>query len=249
MKRLHHTFTLLSLSAVSFRTVFLFFQERPFFAAGSPPGKESRTALAIRDPELPFAQWGSYLSTKGHLDRCYSNAKYFTQSKRDDCREEFIPCLVAALLKYPIVDIYLLARTNSYIDAVNEIPEEHRKWLRFVYNTGCYNLKQGLDCLKVGAKACIGHPGNSTSVIFYVSFLRRRARNQTLFDAMNDGNARMERAMRVWNFLTVFYRNRLVAIPSGGWKFFREPHDIAAAMAQSRAQCLGDCGMTIGEQP
>ncbi len=249
MKRLRCTFALLSLSAVSFCAVFLFIQERPFFSASAPPGKESRTALAIRDTEVPFAQWGSYISTKGYLDRCYSDAKYFTESKRDDCKEEFIACLDAALLKYPVVDVYLLAHTNNYMKWVNEIPEEHRKRLRFVYNTGCHNLKQWPDWLKAGAKAYIGHPGNSASEIFYFYFLRRWARSQTLCDAMNEGNARMESAMGVWDFLTVFYRNTLVAIPSGVWKFFREPHNLAAAMAQSRAECLGDCGMTMGEQP
>ncbi len=249
MTRLRRAFTLLSLAALSFCAVFLFFQERPFLRACSSSGKELRTALAIRDPESPFAQWGSFLSTKGYLDKCYSDAKYFSQSKKDDCRDEFISCLDAALTKYPAVDIYILAHTNRYVKWVNEIPQEHRKRLRFVYNTGCRNLKQGPDWLQAGAKAYIGHPGNSTSEVFYFYFLRRWARNQTLSDAMNMGNARMESAMRVWDFLTVFYRHKLVAIPSEVWKFFREPNNVAAAMAQSRAACLGDCGITMGEQP
>ena len=246
MKRLRYAISLTLLSAVSFCAVFLVVQEKPFLSTSSPPGRELRTALAIRDPESPFAQWGSFVSTKGYLDRYYSDAKYFTQSKRNDCKEEFISSLDAALLKYPVVDVYILAHTNNYIDWVRDIPEEHRERLRFVYNTGCRNLKQGPDWLKAGAKAYIGHPGTSSSEIFYFYFLRRWTRGHTLCDAMNEGNARMESAMRVWDFLSIFYHNTLAGIPSGVWKFFGESHDFAEVMKQSRAECLGDCGMRMG---
>ena len=246
MKRLRHPFALIVLSAVSFCAVLLFIQERPFFSTCSPPGKALRTAFAIRDPESPFAQWGSYVSTRGYLDRYYSDARYFTQSRRNDCKEEFISCLDAALLKYPVVDVYILAHTNNYIAWVNEVPEEHRKRLRFVYNTGCRNLRQGPDWLKAGAKAYIGHPGTSSSEIFYFYFLRRWTRSCTLCDAMNEGNAHMQSAMRVWDFLSIFYNNKPAGIPSGLWKFFGESHDTTEVMKQSRAECLGDCGMRLG---
>jgi ActR/RegA family two-component response regulator len=246
MKRLRCAIELIALSALCFGTLFVLLQERIFLPTGVGPGKELRTVLAIRDPEGPFAQWASYVFTRGYFNRYYSGAQYFTQSKKDDCKQEFISSLDAALTKYQVVDVYLLAHTNNYIEWVKEVPEEHRKNLRFVYNTGCYNLKQGPEWLKTGAKAYIGHPGNSASEIFYFYFLRRWARNYTLSDALDEANLHMENSVRTWELLASFRERKLTSIPSTVRELFSGSWNAASILQQSRAVCYGDGQMRIG---
>ena len=45
--------------------------------------------------------------------------------------------------RYPAVDLYLLAHSNKYVSWVEPLPETLRRRIRFVYNTGCHNQKQG----------------------------------------------------------------------------------------------------------
>jgi hypothetical protein len=165
--------------------------ERPFCGTRVPPGRERRAALAIRDNVTPFQKWGSKQFTLPCLNAGYDAAWYFTQNRRGGSKEEFLKQLEAALEKYPEVDLYLLAHSNHYLDWVTELPTAARSHLRFVYNTGCWDIKQGTRWLDLGARAYIGHPGESASPLFYFHFLRRWMRGQTLDEAMKEGNQLM----------------------------------------------------------
>jgi len=248
MKKLRYLFALVSLSVISFCLIFVILQERIFLPAATPPGKEFRTALAIRGPETPFSQWATYFSLRSYLKKTYSAPTYFTQSKHGECKEEFISALDAALQNYPEVDIYFLAHTNHYIDWVKEVPEEHRKQLRFVYNTGCHNLEQGPEWLKSGAKAYIGHPGESSSEIFYFFFLRRWMRGYTLNEAMDESNLQMEGAMRVWYLLSIFRDNKLAEVPPALFELLSPFWSRENHLQESWAVGYGNCELQIGSR-
>ncbi len=203
--------------------------DRIFLHTAAAPGREQRAALAIRDNVTPFQKWGTDLFTRGYLKRYYGASWYFTQSKRGDQEEEFVACLNKALEQYPAVDLYFLAHTNQYIRWVARLPEERRQRLRLVYNTGCYNLPQGPDWLKLGAKTYVGHPGQSSSEVFYYFFLRRWTRGYPLQRALHESNEHMEAVFRRLQTIT---RGRVNA----DWLF-----------KESKAVCYGDAHVRIGE--
>ena len=165
--------------------------DRIFSGARVPPGSEHRAALAIRDNVTPFQKWGSRQFTWPYLSASYDATWYFTQTNADSSKEAFLERLQEALERYPEVDLYLLAHHNHYVDWVAQVPAAARSHLRLVYNTGCRNLKQGPRWLNLGAKAYVGHPGESASPVFYVYFLRRWTRGHTLGEAIDESNRLM----------------------------------------------------------
>lgn len=167
-----------------------------------PPGRELRAALAIRDNVTPFQKWGTRTFTLEYLKRYYGGAWYFTQRKEGALKEEFTACLDQALQDYAVVDLYLLAHTNEYVKWVSELPAERRQRLRFVYNTGCHNLPQGQEWMGLGAKTYIGHPGVSSSSVFYYFFLRDWLRGGTLQEAMDASNRNADIAFRQYEWFT-----------------------------------------------
>lgn len=163
-----------------------------------PTGFERRAAVAIRDDVTPFQKWGSREFTLPYIAKHYGRAWYFTMSGDQHQIEEFHDAVGAALRQYAAVDLYLLAHSNKLIDWVAALPEEDRARLRLVYNTGCTDLKQGPRWLDLGAKAYVGHPGKSLSPVFYVYFLRRWTRGESLASAVSESN---QRANRVYDRL------------------------------------------------
>ncbi len=177
--------------------------DRLFWGAAIPPGRALRAALVLRDDVTPFQKWGSRQFTQPYLDRYYDAAWYFTQSDRADHKQEFLSSLRNALERYPQVDLILLAHTNRFVEWVAELPPQARGQLRLIYNTGCRDLRQGPIWLDLGAKGYIGHPGLSTSPVFYFYFLRRWTRGATAESAMEESNARMRTVLRRLEPLTL----------------------------------------------
>lgn len=159
--------------------------------SGITAGREERAAVAIRDNVNAFYKWGTLVFTYHYLDRHYATSRYFTQSDRNDCKEEFVAALTDALERHACVDLFLLAHTNNYINWVSPLPEPLRTKIRFVYNTGCHNESQGQEWLNLGADAYIGHPGVSQSPFFYFYLLRHWVRGNPLQSIIELGNERM----------------------------------------------------------
>ncbi|HLX62667.1 MAG TPA: hypothetical protein VKX17_15420 [Planctomycetota bacterium] len=167
-----------------------------------PHGKSARAAIAIRDNVSAFEKWGSKQFTEPYLNRYYDAAWYFTQCDSDKCEREFSATIDRALERYPQVDLFILAHTNSFLTWMKKLSPERRAHLRLVYNTGCYNLPQGAEWLKLGAKACVGHPGESDSPFFYFYFLRRWTRGEPLQSALDESNALMQTTVRRAEFFS-----------------------------------------------
>jgi hypothetical protein len=193
-----------------------------------PPGKNRRAAVAIRDDVTPFQKWGSREFTLPYLECYYDRAWYITLSGDQSQVRDFVSSVRTALAEYTAVDLYLLAHSNSLIRWVETIPESDRRRLRLVYNTGCTDLQQGPEWLELGAKAYVGHAGESLSPVFYVYFLRRWTRGDRLDEAVGEGN---RRAFRVFDALAPASLGNL---------------DPARLKADSEAVIFGDSTLGIG---
>lgn len=207
--------------------VFGWLADGVFWDTGVAPGREFRAALAIRDNVTTFQKWGTEVFTRGYLSRYYDDYWYFTQPSGGALEQEFIFSLDQALARYPQVDLFLLAHTNKYVAWVRKLPAERRARLRLVYNTGCHNLPQAQAWLDLGAKTYVGHPGVSISSVFYYFFMRRWTRGSTVQEAVDAGNALMERT---------FLRGEVISF--GRW-------NAAAFMRESLASRFGEAGLCI----
>lgn len=197
MSKTHAALTALTLTALAYLLAAFTIGDAMLRSAAAAPGREQRAALAIRDDVTPFQKWGTKMFTWGYLRRHYDVAWYFTQAYKGDQEEAFLTCLNDALERYPHVDIFLLAHDNRYLRWVGTVPEERRRRLRFVYNTGCHNEPQGKHWIHLGAEAYVGHPGKSLSPFFYYYFLRRWTRGDKIQEAANASNRLMKRAFDV----------------------------------------------------
>ncbi len=227
MQKRYAAIITLALPCLAFIAVISVVGDGIFLNTCVPPGKEFRAALAIRDNVTPFQKWGTAVFTWRYLCRYYGGAWYFTQSKKGDLEQEFIACLDNALQKYPQVDLFLLAHTNEYVKWAEQLPEDRRRHLRFVYNTGCHNLPQGDEWLKLGAKAYIGHPGNSSSSVFYYFFLRLWTRGEDLRHALDASNRLMEKSFRLFE------------------RFDKHWGDASELMKESTASSVGDAAIRL----
>jgi len=205
MRKLHAAAIAVTLAVLSYAAVIITLGDGFFVLSGVPPGREQRAALAIRDNVTTFQKWGTELFTLRYLRRYYGASWYFTQAKKGGKKEEFTACLDAALRRYPQVDLFLLAHTNKYVGWVEQLPEELRRRIRLVYNTGCHNQGQQAKWLELGAKTYVGHPGESASSVFYYFFLRRWARGESIQQASDESNRLMNRSFKQAEWLSFGY--------------------------------------------
>jgi hypothetical protein len=205
--------------------------DQPFLDVRIPPGKEHRAALAIRDrvEQSRFLRWLSRQFMWPYQARYYGAAWYFTQTDADDCKKAFQACLDKALQQYSDVDLYLMAHSNRFIDWVAELPAEHRRHLRLVYNQGCHDLPQGPEWLQLGAKAYVGHAGESTSSAVTFFFLRRWVHDYPLHEVMDESNALMRKTL------------------TRAGKLFPDQINAAHAILETEAGCYGNSQIRFGE--
>ncbi|MDX2174009.1 MAG: hypothetical protein SFY56_12875 [Bacteroidota bacterium] len=136
--------------------------------------KNNYAAIAIRDNVSNLEKNGSLVFTQAYLNKKYKHNIYFTQSFREDKKQQFIDSLKMFLSKFEKVDVYLLAHHNYYYNWFQGIDAEALSHLNLVYNTGCGNAADSLIYKNLGAKYYIAHSGKkSISPIFYFYFLRR----------------------------------------------------------------------------
>ena len=83
-------------------------------------------------------------------------------------------------------------------------------------------MKQGSAWLQLGAKAYVGHPGDSASPVFYFYFLRRWTRGANLHEAIAESNRLM--------------RSTLVKVESLSFGVV----DASRISQESEAFCYGD---------
>lgn len=201
--------------------------DRPLVRApgyGTPTG---RAALAYRDREIPFFQWGTQIFTQPLLEDHYAEVRYITERQRGDRRLLF-SAAADLLAKYESVDVFLAVHGERRLRrGFRHLP--HRERLRLVYSTGCADARFGQDWLDLGADAFVGHDGVlSVSPLFYVYFLRRWVEGLPLVTAVEQANAQMA--------------NRLAAS-----RLMVGAAQAHALVNQTRARIVGEARRTIGQ--
>ncbi len=170
--------------------------DRPFLPASIVATEHA--AFAIRDEVSAFEEWGTRAFTTSHLDAAYAEVLYVTQATRDGSdRVAILERLGDLLDRSETVDLFLLAHTNDYMAWIAELSSERRSRIRLVYDTGCFGDRHAASWIAIGAKAFVGHPGNSVSPVFYTSFLRRWARGWSVAEATESANARTARSLAI----------------------------------------------------
>jgi hypothetical protein len=167
----------------------------------TPASSSESAAIAIRDEAPGYEQWGTEHFTTPYLNR-YRQFWYFNQTGRGSRKKEFLNALRFALNKYEHVDLFLLAHTNTYYRWVKEIKPALRKKIRLVYNSGCDNLDQGQQWLKMGVQTYVGHPGRSASPLFYFYFLRRWTHGASVHEAVAASNSGMGKLLDIGSFFS-----------------------------------------------
>lgn len=202
--------------------------DRWFCRPHSPPGKNNRAAIAIRDNVNSFQKWGSKNFTAGYLEHYYHRYWYFTESSNNNCKKQFQQSLRYALSRYPQVDLYLLAHQNNYIYWIESLPPHLLTNLHLVYNTGCGDIYQGKHWLNLGADAYIGHYDQSSSPVFYFYFLRRWSCGYSAGQALAESNQLMKTFLKQIKILSF------------------SQLDAEKIFLQSQAEILGNPDITIG---
>lgn len=140
-------------------------------AHGTAPGRKRKAAVAIRDHVPGYQKVFTMQYTVPRLREAYDGYWYLTATEDDSKREEFLDALRHATTEYRVVDVFLLAHSNRYIDWIATLPEEQRRRIRLVYDTGCGDVSQARDWLSLGVRSFVGHGDHNVAPVFYSSFL------------------------------------------------------------------------------
>jgi hypothetical protein len=219
--------TTLLLVVAAFAAPFLLL-DPPRLARPARDEAASRAAFAVRDLVPPLQQWGTRSFTLPLLESAYAHVEYLTL--RDDGRvaKQLYQERLGALLDRGLpVDLFLLAHTNEFVTWTSELAPERRALLRLVYDTGCFDFRQRESWLALGARAFVGHVGESASTLFYVPFLRGWVRDASLGTLVDETNRRAALLIQRWALL----------------------HGVEAApiLEATRAELAGDASLRVGE--
>ncbi|MCB9546108.1 MAG: hypothetical protein H6706_09680 [Myxococcales bacterium] len=206
-------------------TVVLVVGDRPRALGPGAGPKAGRAAVAWRDHEIPFFQWGTQLYTLPLLRGVYAEVAYVTERTPAD-RDRLVRATEDLLRRYEAVDVFLAVHGGRTLPHVfRQIDPSLRRHLRLVYSTGCADAVFGERWLELGAQAFVGHRGRlSISPIFFVYFLRRWSEGRTLAEAVVAANAQAA--------------NRLGPIAG----FLPDGLD---PVAETRAELLGDAALSL----
>lgn len=202
----------------------------PRLARPQQDAERQRAAFAVRDLVPPFQQWGTRAFTVPLLESAYGHVEYLTlRDDGRDAKQRFQERLGATLDRGVSVDLFLLAHTNEFVVWTGELSAERRSKLRLVYDTGCFDLRQRESWLALGARAFVGHVGESASTLFYVPFVRGWVRGASLEALIEETNAQTQRLIGRWAFL--------------------HGVDAAPLVAATRAEATGDTTLHVGARP
>ena len=165
--------------------------DHPLGCIAATNEQSTRAALAIRDHVPAYQKYGTRLFTEKTLHDAYDEAVYLVESEYGHEHAELAPELTRLLERHASVDLFLLAHGNNYSDQLELVPSHLRHKLRLVYNTGCAGAGHADRWLQAGATTYLGHEADrSISPLFYLYFLRRWARGESLEAAVRSANER-----------------------------------------------------------
>ncbi|MHB8877913.1 MAG: hypothetical protein ACYC8T_29820 [Myxococcaceae bacterium] len=178
-------FMLMCRAALLFALMFVAGCARSSPSTGSRP---RAAAVAIRDAVPAYQQWGSEGFTVPYLSSGYERHWYLTESAAAKKGEALRTALDEATREFEVVDLFLLAHGNRYVEDVASLAPEQRRRVRLVYNTGGGDADQGPRWLSLGVGAYVAHPGGNVAPVFYGYFLPAWVDGMALGDAVDHAN-------------------------------------------------------------
>lgn len=157
-------------------------------AHGTARGQKTKAAIAIRDHVPGYQKYFTSQYTVPRLREAYDGYWYLTATEDDSKRDEFVAALTEATTEYRVVDVFLLAHSNRYIDWVATLPAEQRRRIRLVYDTGCGDVSQAANWLSLGVGSFVGHGDDNVAPVFYISFLPAWLAGRSLEESVEIGN-------------------------------------------------------------
>jgi hypothetical protein len=209
---------------VRFLLLLLFASGCATTAHGTATGRRAKAAIAIRDHVPGYQKVFTMQYTVPRLREAYDGYWYLTATEGDSKREEFLQALHEATSEYRVVDVFLLAHSNRYIDWVATLPEAQRRRIRLVYDTGCGDVSQAQDWLSLGVRSFVGHGDDNVAPVFYVSFLPAWLAGRSLEESVEIANGLLRQ--RLFNpFLRpVFQSDDALYLRTRGVLFRSNPH-------------------------
>jgi len=152
-------------------------------------------AIALRD-HVPLEQkLGTQAFTVPHLSAAYDHVAYLTADEDDDARTAWRAALDTARRDHCVVDLFFLAHGDDFVSWYASIPVNERPRLRFVYDTGAGDLRQGARWIDEGARSFVGHPGGNVAPVFYAFFLPAFLDGARLDQAVARANERTKKTI------------------------------------------------------
>jgi hypothetical protein len=157
----------------------------------SPAPGQGVAAVAFRDEVPAWQRVGTRGFSRHYLDDAYDQVFYLeADSLGPSAPAELQSALTAAARENRAVDLFLLVNGGRQLEWVRALPDDVRRKLRLVYDTGAGGGWQEQAWTEAGAQAYVSHPGSANlAPFFYVDFLRGWADGKPARDAVADANA------------------------------------------------------------
>jgi len=178
--------------------------DRPRWRTAGFGDPTTRGAVAFRDQENAFFQWGTELYLVPLLEGAYGEVAYVTQRGPGDLRR-LARAIEGMLQRHTVVDLFLAVHGGKALPhLLADIDPALRARLRLVYSTGCGDGHIGHWWLDAGADAFVGHDGQlSISPIFLVYFMRRWSEGHSVATALAQANAQTKNRLALVDGLEV----------------------------------------------
>ena len=135
------------------------------------PAGVTHAAIAFRDDVPGYQKLASEKYAVHYLERAYDAVTYVEATATDDGQTRLLDAIRAAALAHTTIDLFFLSHGGHYDAWASGLDPATLGKLRFVYNTGAGNARQGPAWLALGARAYVGHPGGNVAPLFLTYFL------------------------------------------------------------------------------
>ena len=153
-----------------------------------PPPAVTHAAIAFRDDVPGYQKVASQKYALHYLDGTYESVVYLEANPTDDGQVRLQDAVRAAAVRFDTVDLFFLSNGGRYDLWARPLEAPVRAKLRFVYDTGAGDARQGPAWVALGARAFVGHPAGNVAPLFLGYFLPRWVQGVELRKAMDEAN-------------------------------------------------------------
>ncbi|MFO0600646.1 MAG: hypothetical protein U0228_35385 [Myxococcaceae bacterium] len=151
-------------------------------------GPNSLVAFAFRDHVPGYQKYASEKFALHYLEQEYDEVQYLEATASDDGQARLLAAIEQAALTHDEIDLFFLSHGNSYVGWLSTLTVNARTRVRFVYDTGAGDSRQGPAWLAGGTTAFVGHPSGNVAPLFLRFFLPCWVDGKKLKTCVDDAN-------------------------------------------------------------